>query len=155
MSSTQITCDTPASSGASSAVVVTNLDGQVNGASTIDYIPAPTVTAVTGLFANEGRAVGGDTITIDGTNFLNTPVPTVTINGAACTTVAWLSSVQITCTSAIPSTTGNVVVTNNDTQAVTYGTPFTAFPAPVEVITILIAADLPLLGFLCILSSKF
>ena len=130
VSSTQITCDTPASSGASSAVVVTNLDGQVNGASTIDYIPAPTVTAVTGLFANEGRAVGGDTITIDGTNFLNTPVPTVTINGAACTTVAWLSSVQITCTSAIPSTTGNVVVTNNDTQAVTYGTPFTAFPAP-------------------------
>ena len=31
----------------------------------------------------------------------------------------------------------------------------TAFPAPVEVITILIAAERPLLGFLCILSNKF
>ena len=31
----------------------------------------------------------------------------------------------------------------------------TAFPAPVEVITMLIAADLPRLGFLCILSNKF
>ena len=31
----------------------------------------------------------------------------------------------------------------------------TAFPAPVVVITIFIAADLPLLGFLCMLSKRF
>ena len=30
-----------------------------------------------------------------------------------------------------------------------------AFPAPVEVITMLIAAERPLLGFLCMLSNKF
>ena len=34
-------------------------------------------------------------------------------------------------------------------------TLLTALPAPVDVITMFIAADLPLIGFLCILSNKF
>jgi hypothetical protein len=131
VSSAVITCTTPASTGTAVAVVVTNLDGQVNGAATIDYIPAPTVTAVTGpAFANEGMAIGSELITIDGTNFLDTTPPTVTINSVACTPVTWVNATQITCTSGAGTGSGNVIVTNKDGQAVTYGTPFTYYPAP-------------------------
>jgi len=131
INSIQITCVTPASTGSAVAVVVTNLDGQTTTGATIDYVPAPTISAVTGPgFANEGMESGGELITIDGTNFLNTTAPTVTINSVSCNPVSWVSATQITCTSGAGTGSGNVIVTNNDSQAVTYGTPFTYFPPP-------------------------
>jgi GEVED domain/Ig-like domain CHU_C associated/IPT/TIG domain len=64
----------------------------------------------------------GSTITITGTNF-DSALNTVTINGTACTGVAWVDSTTITAIVASGTTSGTVVVTNtngtNNGQSIT------------------------------------
>lgn len=110
-------------------VIVRTSDGQsttVTAGFTYAY-PAPTITS---LSATSGFAVGGQALTITGTNFLASP--TVTFGGAAATNVVRTSATQITLTTP-PGTPGlvDVVVTNSDTQSVTRTGAFTYVAAPV------------------------
>ena len=78
-------------------------------------ISAPTIT---GIDPAVGPEAGGTAITITGTQYNATP--TVTIGGAAATSVVRVSATQITCsTPAGTAGTQDVVITNTDTGAVT------------------------------------
>ena len=101
-------------SSASSAVTVTPLAA------------APTVSSVSGT---SGTSAGGTAITITGTNFLSGA--TVTVGGAACTSVTVVSATSITCTTPAGSAGAqDVVVTNTDTQSATLSGGFTYIAPP-------------------------
>ena len=101
-------------SSASAAVTVTPLAA------------APSVSSVSGT---SGTAAGGTSITITGTNFLSGA--TVTVGGAACTSVTRVSSTSITCTTPAGSAGAqDVVVTNTDTQSATLSGGFTYIATP-------------------------
>jgi hypothetical protein len=109
-------------------VVVTTLDTQsttVTGGFTYVY-PAPLITTVTPA---RGFAIGGQTITLTGSNFL--PAPTVTVGGVAATNVTRASATSVTFTSPPGTGTADVVLTNSDAQAVTVSGGFTYVNAPV------------------------
>ncbi|MCI0341791.1 MAG: IPT/TIG domain-containing protein [Planctomycetales bacterium] len=128
VSSTSITCRTPAGTIGPAAVVVTNLDGQsATLASGFTYMgAAPTLASIA---PTSGPSSGGTVVTLSGTNFY--AGATVTIGGAAAT-VTSLSSTQIVATTgAGPVGPGNVVVTNLDGQSATLTNGFTYMgPAP-------------------------
>lgn len=109
-------------------VVVTTTDTQsttVTGGFTYVY-PAPLITTVTPA---RGFAIGGQTITLTGSNFL--PAPTVTVGGVAATNVTRASATSVTFTSPPGTGTADVVLTNSDAQAVTVSGGFTYVNAPV------------------------
>ena len=78
-------------------------------------ISAPTITLIT---PDNGREIGISPVTIDGTNFVDTP--TVTFDGVPATFIVLVGPTQITC-EAPAGTPGaiDVVVTNPDTGTVT------------------------------------
>lgn len=98
-------------------VVVTNPDTRTSGTSgngKFTYVlPAPVVASIT---PSSGPVGGGTAITdLHGTDFVSGA--TVTIDGVACTSVTFVSSVQLTCETPVGSTGAqDVVVTNPDTQ---------------------------------------
>jgi hypothetical protein len=94
-SNSQISCTTPAHALAGSkSVVITNLDSQtVTATNALLYFDAPTVTAIT---LNSGPTAGGQSVTINGTNFL--PGMTVSIGGVACSSVIPSTSSVLPCT---------------------------------------------------------
>lgn len=132
VSSTKLTCTTPASVAGAKNIVVTNPDTRTSGTSgngLFTYLAAaPTVTAIT---PNTGSTAGGDAITnLAGTGFVNGA--TVKIGGASATSVVFVSSTKLTCvTPAGSSGAKDVVVTNPDTQTgtgtglFTYASSFT------------------------------
>jgi hypothetical protein len=79
---------------------------------------------VTGISLDQGATIGGNTVTITGTGFVNGA--TVTIGGASATGVTWVSATSITAT-APAGTAGaqNVVVTNPDLQSGTLTSGYT------------------------------
>lgn len=96
----------------------------------IDYLgvtAAPTVTSVTGN--NPQNVTGGESITINGTNFIDLFTSTagnttaaVTIGGVAASNIAFVSSEKITATApAHAAGTVDVVVTNYTQSATCYG----------------------------------
>jgi hypothetical protein len=121
VSSTSITCTTIAHAAGSTNVVITNTDSQAaTGTSVFTFQDAPTVTSVSPII---GSINGGTSLTITGTAF--TAGATVLVDGVSCTGVVIVSSTSITCTTgARAASTGNVVVTNTDTQA---GTAISAY----------------------------
>lgn len=133
--STTLTGTTPAHAEGGYDVVVTNPDGQT-GTKVAGFsynapgAPAPTVTNVS---PSSGAQAGGMAITITGTDFVQTPLPTCTIGGTACTDLAFINSTTLTAITPASATTGakNVVVTNPDTQTgtLTNGFTYTANPA--------------------------
>lgn len=128
-SATEIECTTPAGTGTGVAVEVTNLDAQM-GTSSIDYQASPTISSVTGPNeADGGIEAGGETITIVGTNFMAGAPLAVSIHGVDCP-ITLQNATTIECTSAGGSGSGNVELTNGDSQQVVYGTPFVYYPAP-------------------------
>ena len=121
-SATSLSCTTPAKSAGAQNVIVTNpstLTGMATGAFT--YAAAPTVASVT---PSSGSAAGGTAVTVAGTGFVSGA--TVTVGGAACTSVVFGSATSLTCTTPA-GTAGaqNVVVTNPSTVAVTKTGGFT------------------------------
>jgi hypothetical protein len=121
VSSTQITCVTPAHAIGQVDVVVTNTDSQfdtlVNG---YLYLVPPTVTSVAPTY---GPSVGGTAVTITGTNF--GAGATVSFGGALAHDVVIVSGTEITCTT--PAHAGGLVavtVTNVDEG---FGTLLNAF----------------------------
>ncbi|MBI3650153.1 MAG: IPT/TIG domain-containing protein [Acidobacteria bacterium] len=127
VSSTAITATTPAHTAGAVNVVVTNTDTQsgtlTNG---YTYNTAPSVTAIS---PTSGPVGGGTTVTITGTGFI--AGATVTLGGAAATSVTVVSSTSITATTP-PHAAGavNVVVTNSDNQSGTLTNGFTYNPPP-------------------------
>lgn len=110
-------------------VRVTNPDGQfadLPGGFRYVY-PAPTLAT---LVPSRGFAVGGQTITLNGGNFLDAPAPAVTFGGVAATNVVRTSATRLTLTTPPGTGVVDVVVTNNDGQAVTATQAFTYDPAP-------------------------
>jgi pimeloyl-ACP methyl ester carboxylesterase len=129
VSSTQITATTPAHGAGAVNVVVTNADAQsatlTSGFTFV--VPAPTITAIT---PTSGTTAGGTAATITGANFNSGA--SVTIGGAAATSVTVVSSTQITATTpAHAAVAANVVVANPDAQSATLTSGFTfVVPAP-------------------------
>ncbi len=127
VSSTSITCRTPARPAGAASVTVTNPDGQTGTlAGGFTYVPPPTVTSVS---PNAGPTGGGTLVTITGTAFVSGA--TVTIGGAAATSVTFVSSTQLTAVTPA-GTLGprNVVVTNPDGQSGTFSNGFTYSTTP-------------------------
>jgi hypothetical protein len=105
VSSTQITCVTPAGNPGAVNVAVT-VNGETgtltNG---FTYVAVPTVTSVS---PSNGPIAGGTEVTITGTNFATGA--TVTFGSAAATNVTVVSATQITATTPAGSA-GSVTVT--------------------------------------------
>ncbi len=129
-SPTSITCTTPAGTGTGVTLLVTNESGQT-GSTTIDYLPAPTVTAVDSpTDADGGRSDGSQTITITGTNFISGDTShTVDLAGSPCTVISVPTTTSLTCTSSAGSSTSTVTVTNPDGQVSNAYASFTYHPA--------------------------
>lgn len=106
-------------------VSVRAVDGAGNNSSAVSgsafrYFATPTISTVT---PSSGAPAGGTTITVTGTNFVDSM--TVTLGSSACTSVNVTSSTSFTCVT--PSGTGSVTMTvsNPAGQSVGKGTAFT------------------------------
>lgn len=108
-----ITCTTSTGTAGSQSVIITNTKGKTAiYPSAFDYLDAPTVTSIT---PNTGTIAGSETVTITGTDFYQ--ISSITLNGVACTSPVTVSSTTATCTTGSTTAgTGNVVVTNADSQ---------------------------------------
>ena len=106
-----------------------NSAGTSSASSSITVTPLAAAPTVSGVSGNSGTSAGGTAITITGTNFL--AGATVTVGGAACTSVTLVSATSITCTTPAGSAGAqDVVVTNTDTQAATLSGGFTYIAPP-------------------------
>lgn len=116
VSSTQLTCVSPAGPAGLSDIRVTNPDTQSGtGTNLFTYVAPPVVTAA-GVTPNVGDTAGaGQPITIPGTGFVSGC--TVTIGGVAATSVVFGSATSITCVpGAHAAGVVHIVVTNPDGQ---------------------------------------
>ncbi|WP_197081923.1 IPT/TIG domain-containing protein, partial [Silvibacterium bohemicum] len=121
VSATTITATTPAGSAGASTVTVTvnGQSGSLTGGFT--YIGQPTVSSVS---PNNGPTAGGTAVTITGTNFATGA--TVTIGGAAATSVVVVNSTTITATTPAGSAgASTVTVTNVGSQSGSLASGFT------------------------------
>jgi len=77
----------------------------------------PTITTIT---PNVGTYSGGTSVTIIGTDFLDSAPPTITFGGVSATSIVFVSATELTCdTPAGTAGARDVVVTNNDAGTVT------------------------------------
>jgi hypothetical protein len=127
VSSTSITCNTPANAAGVYSITVTNVDAQSGAlASAFTYQAAPTVT---GLSPNVGALAGGTAVVITGTGFLSGA--TATIGGSACMTPTVASSTSVSC--ILPAQGAGAytaTVTNTDTQSGSLVSAYTYQAAP-------------------------
>ena len=127
VSSTQITCTTPAGNEGSARVFVRNPNG-LTASSSFTYIgpPPPIVTSISPA---TGPTAGGTSVTIIGNRFENGT--TATIGGNACLLVNVINASTITCTTPAGSV-GNapVVVVNPDGQSAVLSSNFVYIPPP-------------------------
>lgn len=128
VSSTSITCLTPAHAAGAVTVAVTNPDTQIGSqAAAYLYLAAPVVSS---LSTPVGPIAGGTAMTITGTGFLAGAV--VNFGVTACAGVTVVSATSITCTTAAATAgTVSVTVTNTDTQNGSLASSFTYQGPPV------------------------
>ena len=136
VSSTLITCTTPASATTGAkTLVVTNYDAQTSTKfNAYIYQSPPTITGIT---PNTGSSAGSGTIVVQGTNFDVANGVTVTVNGNPCSPTFSLTPTSVSCmTPAIGggalATPYDVVLTlkDGDAQATTSVGSFTYIAAP-------------------------
>ena len=121
VSSTSITATSPAGSAGTVTVTVTVSGHSGSLTNGFTYTVAPTVTAVS---PNSGSTAGGTAVTITGTNFATGA--TVTVGGAAATSVVVVSGTQITATTPAGSAGAvTVTVTNLGAQSGSLASAFT------------------------------
>ena len=128
VSSTQLTCTTPAGSLGLATITVTNPDSQVGTlAGGYMYLGAPTISSIS---SNSGPIAGGRAVTISGTNYISGA--TVSIGGVACSGLTVVDASTITCTTGNHVTAGivDVVVTNTDGQTGTLSSGYNYRAAP-------------------------
>jgi hypothetical protein len=135
VNSTSITATSAAHAAGSGNVVVTNSDTQSGtlpgGYTYVNPTPAPTIT---GIAPASGPAAGGTPVTITGTGF--TAGATVTIGGAAATSVIVGSDTSITANTPAHATGAvAIVVTNADAQFGTLPGGYTYNPNPAPTIS--------------------
>lgn len=127
VSATQATCVLPARSAGTYSVLLTNTDFQsATLPNAYTYQPAPTITSVS---PTTGILAGGNTVTLNGTGFIDGA--TITVGGTACTSRAILSPTQATC--VMPAKTAGtyaVVFTNTDSQSSTLANAYTYVVGP-------------------------
>jgi surface protein len=121
VSPTTLTCITPTgSAGTYSVKVIKNDNQEVIMASAFTYSNAPVVS---GVEFSYGSINGGDSLTINGSGFVNGS--TAKVGGIPCTATTFLSTTSLTCiTPAHANGLAEVKVTNPDSQ---YGTLANAF----------------------------
>jgi hypothetical protein len=112
---TSITCITPAGSVEMASVLVTTLSG-INAANTL-YTYELTPPTVTGIYPPYGTTAGSTPVTITGTHFTGTT--SVTIGGAAATSITVVNDTSITCITPLGSAgaASVLVTTSTDTNA--------------------------------------
>jgi len=127
VSSTSITCTSPAHALGTVAVSVTNADTQSGSlAASFTYRAAPTVTSIA---PTSGFAIGGTAVTITGTGFL--AGASVDFGGSACASITVVSPTSITCTTAAHAAGAiTLTVTNTDTQSGNLAAAYTYNNAP-------------------------
>ncbi len=114
-SATQIHCTTGAHAAGAVNVVVTTTGGTGTLTNGFTYQSAPLITSVS---PNLGTSLGGQNITIRGSNF--NAGATVSVGGVNCGSIQFYGSTLLTCdTGAHAAGTVNVVVTNTDLQSAT------------------------------------
>ena len=91
VSSTSVTVVTPSGSAGVKNVVLTTPGGTATKYGSFTYVGVPTITTIN---PNTGILAGGTTITITGTNLLNTS--SVTVGGVAATSFTVVSSTSVT-----------------------------------------------------------
>ena len=128
VSSTQITCDTPAATGEGLSDVTVSVPGETPATSddAFNYVNAPTVDSIS---PNQGPITGGTPITITGTGFPTTgTTPTVSFTDPGsnsqipCSNVVVVSATEITCTTPAVTTPGGSTVTVTNPNNNTTGT---------------------------------
>ncbi|WP_285597436.1 IPT/TIG domain-containing protein [Kineosporia sp. NBRC 101731] len=128
VSATQIRVTSPAGvAGLVDIAVTTNGGTSATGGTRDDfrYVGTPTIT---GLSPTAGAVAGGDTVTIDGTQFYD--VTGVTFGGVAATNVNRTSATRVTVTTP-PHAAGAVsVVVSTTAGGASAGSTFTYEPAP-------------------------
>ncbi len=122
---TTITATTPAGTAGAKDVVVTTAGGTGTGTSLFTYIAAPTVT---GISPNSGPTAGSTNVTITGTSFTGTT--SVTIGGAAATSVVVVNDTTITATTPAGAAGAQDVVVTNAVGSGTGTGLFTYIAAP-------------------------
>ena len=122
---TTITCTTPPGTGTSKDVVVT-ISGtpSTGGTGLFSYLP-PTIASIA---PSSGSTAGGTSVTITGTNFGGTP--SVTIGGAAATSVVVVDATTITATTPAGSAGARDVVVTVTGQSSTGGTGLYTYAVP-------------------------
>ena len=115
VNSTSMTCITPAHAAGAVGVAVTNTDTQ-SGSTASAYTYQAAAPSVTSVSFNTGSLAGGTIVTINGSNFISGA--TVDFDGSACTTVIFVNTSSLTCTTPAHAT-GSVTVTviNPDSQS--------------------------------------
>ena len=133
-SATSLSCTTPNHAAGAVDVRVTNPDGQfgtlAGGFTYTGTQPAPTVT---GVNPASGPSLGGQSITVTGTNFVSGTGLAVRLGGTDCTGVVFVSGTTLQAgTAAHAPGVVNVVVQNPDGQMGTLagGYTYTGSPAP-------------------------
>jgi hypothetical protein len=130
-SATAVTCTAPVHAAGTVSVVVTNPDGQTGtGTNVYTYNPPPTITSCS---PGSGATAGGNTVTVNGSNFVATPT-SITFGGTAATNITFSSSTAVTCTAPVHAAGAvNVVVTNPDGQSGTGNNVYTYVNPPPNV----------------------
>jgi len=127
VSSTQITCTTPAHAAGAVDVTVTNYFGSDTLPGGFTYNNAPDVTNVTPA---DGSTSGGTSVTVTGTDFTGGGAVTVTFGTTPATNVNVVSSTQITCTTPAHAAGAVDVTVANDFGSDTLSSGFTYNNAP-------------------------
>jgi len=140
LSDSTLTCLPPAGTVGVKDLVLTNPDGQNSGTSgngSLSFSLWPHITAIT---PNSGTAVGGTPVTIDGSGFVSGC--TVTIGGAAATSVVFVNVNQITCVTPLrTSGVKDVIVTNPDaSESGTSGTGLYTYTLPFDPTTFVLSS---------------
>ena len=128
VSSTSITCDTPAGASSTRDITVTNTDNQTHTLSSAYTYSAP--PTVTGAAPDNGSTGGGSSITITGTNFVSGV--RAYINNVECTPLTFNNTASVTCTTPAGSAgLQDIKIVNPDTQEATGTNAFTYTTPPV------------------------
>ncbi len=125
VSSTQLTCSTPALSAGTRSISIVNPDGQSDLGLSFTHNAAPTLSSIT---PTGGAFAGGTTLTLNGSGFISGA--TIMVGATPCTSVNFINSTQLTCTT--PSGTGvkSVAVSNPDSQTASLTSAYTYQNAP-------------------------
>lgn len=125
ISTTSLSCPTPAHAAGAATVVVTNPSGSAQLTNAFTFEAAPTLASISPA---AGTTAGNTLVTLTGTNYLS--ATGVTIGGLACTSFTKVSSTQVTCrTPANAVGSQDVVVTTlNSTATLVNGYTYETTP---------------------------